>query len=85
MKAFIKSISSLIVAIIALLGIFFLPTDLKSTIERQLDYIAGSENVAIDLGYQFAQKIIMGVVLLGLTVLISVALHRAYKKRGNEE
>ena len=85
MKGFIKSISSLIIAIFALLTIFLLPIYIIRSVKTQLDYIAKSENVAVELGYQFAQKSIAGSTVLAATVLISIAAHRVYKNRGSEE
>lgn len=82
MKGVVKSTSTLLLALILLLGIFFLPSDQYMMVKSSLDFLSKSDNAALAFGYYMAQKIANTAVVFGLTILVSVAAKRAYDKRG---
>jgi len=81
MKAFVKGTSTLLLALILLLGILFLPSDQFDQIKDSLDFISRSDNAAIEFGYYLAKRTANAAVILGLTLLITVAAKRAYQNR----
>ncbi|MFC1710455.1 hypothetical protein ACFL0F_02235 [Patescibacteria group bacterium] len=81
MKNFLKSISSFLIAFAILLGILFLPDNSYETLHNTLNFFSKSDNTTISFIYYMFQKAAIGTVILGVTVLLSVATHRVYKNQ----
>ncbi len=82
MKAFVKGTSTLLLALVFLLGVFFLPSEQFESVKRSLDFLSKTENAAFDFGYYMAQRVVNTAIFLGATILIAVAAKRAYENRG---
>ena len=85
MKSFLKNFSSLAIAALFLLGILFLPEADLVRIKEILNFLSKSNNTAISFGYYLFQKVIIGAITLLLTILFSIAAHRAYIKHKEEK
>ena len=83
MKNLPKSIFSLLIALLFVATLLILP-DVDDTFKKQLNFLTKSDNTAVAFGYYLLQKIISGVIVIFLTVTISIAGHRTYKKYRSE-
>ncbi|MBU0572726.1 hypothetical protein KKH23_02690 [Patescibacteria group bacterium] len=83
MKNLPKSIFSLLIALLLVAVLLILP-DADVTFKKQLDFLTKSDNAAIAFGYYLLQKIISGALVIFLTITISIAGHRTYKKYRSE-
>ena len=77
MKAFIKGTSTLLLALIILLGIIFLPSEQFESVKQSLDFLSKTDNAALEFGYYMAQRVVNTAIFLGATILITVAAKRA--------
>jgi uncharacterized integral membrane protein len=78
-----KGIFSLLIALLFIATLLILP-DADVTFKKQLDFLTKSDNTAIAFGYYLLQKIISGALIVFLTITISIAGHRTYKKYRSE-
>jgi hypothetical protein len=78
-----KGIFSLLVALLFIATLLILP-DADVTFKKQLDFLTKSDNTAIAFGYYLLQKIISGALVIFLTITVSIAGHRTYKKYRSE-
>ena len=83
MKNLPKSIFSLLIALLFIAILLILP-DADTTFKNQLDFLTKSDNTAIAFGYYLLQRIISGALVIFLTITISIAGHRVYKKYRSE-
>ncbi len=79
MRTLPKGIFSLLIALLFVAIILILP-DADVTYKKQLDFLTKSDNTAIAFGYYLLQKLISGALIIFLTITISIAGHRTYKK-----
>ena len=78
-----KGIFSLLIALLFIATLLILP-DADVTFKKQLDFLTKSDNTAIAFGYYLLQKIVSGALIILLTVTVSIAGHRTYKKYRSE-
>jgi uncharacterized integral membrane protein len=83
MKNLPKSIFSLLIALLFIAVLLILP-DADITFKNQLNFLTKSNNTAVAFGYYLLQKIITGALIIFLTITISIAGHRTYKKYRSE-
>lgn len=83
MKNWPKSIFSLIVAILFIVVLFILP-DANVEFKKTLDFLAKSDNTTIAFGYYLIQKVVSGALVILVTIAISIAGHRVYKRHKSE-
>jgi len=83
MKNLPKSIFSLLIALLFVATLLILP-DVDDTFKKQLSFLTKSDNTAVAFGYYLLQKVISGAIVIFLTVTISIAGHRTYKKYRSE-
>ena len=83
MKNLPKSIFSLLIALLFVATLLILP-DVDDTFKMQLNFLTKSDNTAVAFGYYLLQKAISGAIVIFLTVTISIAGHRTYKKYRSE-
>ena len=83
MKNLPKSIFSLIIAILFIIVLFILP-DANIEFKKALDFLAKSDNSIIAFGYYLVQKVISGALIILVTIVISIAGHRVYKRHKGE-
>jgi heme/copper-type cytochrome/quinol oxidase subunit 3 len=85
MRAFIKGISTLLLALTFLLGVFFLPSEQFKMIKDSLDFFSKTDSAALDFGYYLLNRTANAAVFIGLTILITVATKRAIQNRNKED
>ena len=85
MKDFLKDFASLIIAASLLLGILFLPPEVYEKINGILNFLTKGHETAPAFGNYLVQKIVTGVVFLAITVVLSIAAHRAVKGHFEEK
>lgn len=78
-----KSIFSLLIALLLIAILLILP-DADVAFKKQMDFLTKSDNTAVAFGYYLLQKIISGALVIFLTITISIAGHRTYKKYRSE-
>jgi hypothetical protein len=78
-----KSIFSLLIALIFIATLLILP-DANVEFKKTLEFLSKSDNTAIAFGYYLVQKVITGAIIILLTIGISIAGHRAYKRYRSE-
>ena len=83
MKNLPKGIFSLIIAILFIIVLFILP-DANIELKKALDFLAKSDNSIIAFGYYLVQKVISGALIILVTIVISIAGHRVYKRHKGE-
>lgn len=83
MKSLPKGIFSLFIALLFVAIILILP-DADVAFKKQIDFLTKSDNAAIAFGYYLLQKVISGALVVFLTISISIAGHRTYKKYRSE-
>lgn len=83
MKNWPKSIFSLIIAILFIIVLFVLP-DANIEFKKTLDFLAKSDNSVVAFGYYLVQKVISGALVILITITISIAGHRVYKRHKSE-
>ena len=83
MKNWPKGIFSLIIAILFIIVLFVLP-DANIEFKKALDFLAKSDNTIISFGYYLIQKVISGALVILVTIVISIAGHRVYKRHKSE-
>ena len=83
MKNLPKSIFSLLVALLFIATLLILP-DADDTFKKQLELLTKSDNTAVAFGYYLLQKVISGAIIIFLTITVSIAGHRTYKKYRSE-
>lgn len=83
MRTLPRSILSLLVALLLVAILLILP-DADVAFKKQLDFLSKSDNAAIAFGYYLLQKILSGALVIFLTITISIAGHRTYKKYRSE-
>jgi hypothetical protein len=84
-KDFFKNISSLVIALLILLGILFIPETSYDKVDELLDFLSNSNSAAESFGYYLLQKLVTGAIVLTITILISMAAHRVYKTEREKE
>lgn len=81
MKGLLQTFSSLILALIALLGILFLPETKIKPITDALDYFSKATNTIFDLGSHIISNLV-SALFLGLFVYLIIRI--AKKNPGDE-
>lgn len=81
MDDFKKSIYSLFFALVVLIGILFLPTQIYEQIKEVLDYLEGSTNTASAFGVWLFQKFSVAAILIFVTLVLTVAAKKAYQEK----
>lgn len=82
MGNFLKTFLSLFIALIVLLGIFFLPENNLGKITNFLKFISRSDNTAFAFGYYLLNKVITGVSVFLIIFVFFRAGKSLYKKYG---
>jgi multisubunit Na+/H+ antiporter MnhC subunit len=77
MRDSLKNISSLIFAILILLGILFLPDTRLKPITSMLNFLSKGNNTAYAFGGYLIQKILTGAII----ILVTIGLYRVVQKR----
>jgi len=81
MKGLLQTFSSLIIAIIILLGIMFLPDTQIKQVQSVMNFFSGATKTIYNLGGHILQNIVSAVI----TGLVLFLLIRAIKRKTEEE
>ena len=81
MREWIKDLSSLIFAVVILLGILFLPEADFSFIKNNLDYISKADSAAYSFGGYLRQKALFAITILVVTAVLTIISHRMLRRK----
>lgn len=81
MKGVLQTFSSLIIAVIILLGILFLPDTQIKQIQTVMNFFSGASKTLYDLGGHILQNFVSAII----TGLVLFLLIRAVKRKAEEE